>query len=150
MVKKIESDFRKNGVSIPAKSSNGDVIVSGYRIVRQDSGYYDIVDITGNNMVSNLNLPQTAVLLANDLSLGRFVNRELVQTDRNYGYMQFERSVCKKSQESSKSRNDYDRVELLEDKYNIASVRAEALKNTIDGEYKKLQNRLNNLITTGN
>ena len=146
----VDTNFRNNGVSIPARNDNGNVEISGYTILYTSAGLYDIVNVNGHVIIAGLNLAETAVLLANYLSLGRFTNKILVQQDRDYGYMQFEKTVFQKNHASAIKRCEYDRAEFLQDKYNMASNRAETTKKSIDSMYKKLQNRINNLITPGN
>jgi hypothetical protein len=149
LAKKVDDSFRGNGVAIPFPDGHA-IGVHGYRIVKVDSSNYTIMDSRHNLVVDKINLAQTAVLVANDLSLGRMINNDLINEDKKYGYLQFEQMVCSNSKARSLKRKDYDRAEYLEDKYNIASHRAAAIKIRINREFEKLQARINNLITSGN
>lgn len=146
----VENELKNIGVAMPIKNTDGSIKVAGYNIKKEKTGFYTVTDISNNIVVDNINLPQTAALIANDLSLGKFINRDLMSNDRKYGFLTFEQDVCKKSHTASIKRKDYDRAELLIDKYNIANMRAGMIKLQISREFEKLQSRINSIITLGN
>lgn len=149
LAKNVSDSFRIKGIAIPY-CDDGGVGIHKYRIVKSTSGFYTINDSTGNLIADNINLAQTAILVANDLALGKFINKDLINKDYKYGYLQFEQAVCSNSKTKSLQRKDYDRADYLEDKYIIASHRAAVIKTQITREFEKLQARINNLITSGN
>lgn len=149
LAKNVSNSFRVKGIAIPY-CDDGGVGIHRYRIIKTPAGFYNIIDSNGNLIADNINLPQTAILITNDLALGKFINKDLLNKDHRYGYLQFEQSVCSNSKTKSLQRKDYDRADYLEDKYTIASHRAAVIKTQITREFEKLQARINNLITSGN
>lgn len=144
---KVHADFRKQGVSIPFYADDGALSVYGYRVIHETNGKYSITDVTSHVVVADINLAQTAMLLANSLSLGRWLDTDLINIDRQYGYQLFEKCLFKQSQATSMSRKNYDRAEWLGDKYNIANRKATTLKQRIDVEFGKLNASVSHCAT---
>lgn len=85
----VQDSFRKKGMVIPVKNADGTVSV-GFYLIRKTKGFYVIEDFAGEVVVDKINLPQSAVILANSLALGRALDREIKNADQNYGFAEFE------------------------------------------------------------
>jgi hypothetical protein len=63
----VKKDFQSKGLIIPVKESDGSVKFNNYTIVRDQSGFYSIISSSDITIISNINLPQSAIILANAL-----------------------------------------------------------------------------------
>jgi hypothetical protein len=88
-----KENFYSKGIVLPSISKNGNVKIGKYEIIDHKTGFYSIADQNNDLLVEDLNLIQTAIVLANDMSLGHILDKELIETDKNYGYAAFEESV---------------------------------------------------------
>jgi hypothetical protein len=96
----VRQDLRKKGVVAPVKNDDGSIGVGSYKIIKTNEGY-TVLDRYDEIIENNLNLPQTAVLLANDLALGRFRDNKIIDDDRKYGYALFEEQLHTRSRKNS-------------------------------------------------
>ncbi len=139
LAKKVKSDLKRKGIVIPVKESDGSITVDGYRIIKEPTGYYSVRDFKDEPVVKNINLPETAALLANDLALGKWVNNEILNKDRHYGYKLFEELLARSHARNSLKNNDIDRADILFTKSKIASDRSKNFKNEILTRFEKLR-----------
>jgi hypothetical protein len=132
----VKQTLRKKGIIVPSKNDDGTVNIGFYKIVKTDNGY-SILDRVGDAVIERINLPQSAVVLANDLALGRFKNDSILNHDRYYGYAAFEEELHSKiaSKKSSKSQDTY---EIVTTKASIARAKKEIHKNSLISSYQKL------------
>jgi hypothetical protein len=131
----VREDLRKKGVVAPKKNKDGSVSVGRYRIVKNSNGYTVLNDY--NEIVEqHLNLPQTAVLLANDLALGRFRDKNVVDNDRKYGYALFEEELHTRTRNRKTVALEYYDVALA--KASEARSRKEYYKKDLLNKYEKL------------
>jgi hypothetical protein len=137
----VKEQLRKKGLVIPIKLSDGTVSVDGFRIIKESSGFYSVTNSRNQTVVSNINLPQTAAVVANDLALGRWLDTDLVAKDKEYGYRLFEETLTKQSAQKNLKKNNIDRADLLFTKYKIAHFKTLSAKNHILLSFEKL-NRL--------
>lgn len=138
----VRSDLRNKGFVIPVDNGDGTITFDDYTVVKEDTGFYSIKNRIEDTVVDKINLPQTAALLANRLALGKFVDDQLVECDRQYGYSLFHETLAKKQAENSLKRKDVDRADLMYTKYNIARSKKLSAKKTIISSFEKLR-RLN-------
>mgnify|MGYP003339594306 FL=1 len=80
----VRLDLERKGVVVPVKNKDGTISVGYYKIVKNDNGY-SILNHAGLPEVDGINLPQTAVLIANSLALGKYRDNKLIDFDRRYG-----------------------------------------------------------------
>lgn len=146
---KVHDNFRKQGIAIPFYNDDGTLGVYGYNVIQESTGFYSVKNIKDHVVVAGINLSQTALMLANGLSLGKWLDTNLVKIDQQYGYQLFEKQLLKRSHDLSIKRKDYDRAEWLQDKYQIANHKANSFKTLIDLEFKKLNSRINKLNPSG-
>lgn len=135
--KKIKTEFFKKGVVIPSKTVEGDVRVGQYLIRRQRNDFYSVLGTDGETLAENINLPQTAIIVANTLALKNYVDRIIVEKDREYGYAYFEHQLYKRAEEKVKKDPGYYDVNLS--KFETSGERAEDLKIEILRHYEKLK-----------
>lgn len=134
----VRENFRRRGLVIPVENKDGSITLENFTIVRQGTGFYAILNRNGEAVVEQINLPQTAALLANGLALGRFLDNDLLVKDRNYGYALFDETLHERAvQRSTKKPLDY--FDLRLSKCMIARAKKEQYKNDIVKSFEKLQ-----------
>jgi len=82
-------EFKRKGVILPSIDNRGQTIIGDFTIVKHGD-QYTIKDYRGEVYFEAMNLPETAILVANDLALGKIVDKKILETDRWYGFKQFE------------------------------------------------------------
>jgi len=123
---------------VPIKKDEDTIQLDKFLIKKIDNGFYNILNIRGNEIVHGINLPQTAVILANKLALGKWLDLELLQYDKKYGFAMFDELVHKRSIQNSLKKKEYDRAELMQNKYSIAKHKRNYYKKLIINDYQKL------------
>ena len=105
----VRLDLERKGVVVPVKNKDGTISVGYYKIVKNDNGY-SILNHAGLPEVDGINLPQTAVLIANSLALGKYRDNKLIDFDRRYGYALFDEELHTRAvaQSKKKSLEHYD------------------------------------------
>lgn len=135
----VKEDFRKKGIAIPTMNDNGSISLGHYTIKKGADGFYNILDYSGEAVVSQLNLAQTAAMVANNLAVGKFVDSGLVDKDRRYGYAVFEEEQAKRALAKS-SKKDLDYFDLMLTKHMIAKAKKNLYKSEIVKSFEKLRN----------
>ena len=133
----VKQDFRKRGVVIPSQHKDGTIQIGSYNIKKKDSAYY-IKDKNNNTVVGPLNLAQTAVVVANDLALGRWPDQQILESDRWYGYKAFAEQSALYIASSARKNQDIDRADFSLYKAAIAASEKLTYKKTIDSRFDKL------------
>jgi hypothetical protein len=131
----VKQELRKKGVVAPVKNNDGSVGIGCYRIVKGQNGY-TVLDDHDDVVEQDLNLPQTAVLLANDLALGKFRDKNIVDQDRRYGYALFEEELHNRKTAKKKITLEYFDVSIA--KAAEAKGRKEYYKKDLLNKYEKL------------
>lgn len=139
LAKTVKADLAKKGLAIPRKNGDGTISVERFKIVKGSTGLYSIVDSNNETIVNNINLPETAVLLANGLALGKWLDQELYNVDRDYGYKLFEEQLYKRNAVASLKQNKVDRADMLFTRSKIAHSKVESAKRTIQHSFEKLR-----------
>jgi hypothetical protein len=134
----VKKDLRKRGIAIPVKNNDGSISLGHYTIVKR-SQFYAIIDYSAEVIVDQINLPQTAAVIANDLALGKFIDNDLLAIDRNYGYEEFEELLHIKSAEKNIKKN-IDRADVMITKSKINRYKKEQYKRDIVKSFEKLLN----------
>lgn len=133
----VKNSLQKQGVAIPVKNSDGSINFGHYLVKKNHDGFYDIFDHTNSIVVKNINLPQTAILIANSLALGKFLDCSLIKLDQQYGYTLFEEALCKKIKSSKKS--TLDKIDLIMAKTSDLQLKKSNLKDQIIVKFEKLR-----------
>ena len=125
----VKQQLARKGIAIPVKNEDGSISLGNYTVVKRDS-FYSILDYGNEVVVDKINLPQTAIILANNLALGKFLDYRIINTDRNYGYAEFEERL----QTKRKSYPDLTAIMAQEKR-----IRKESLKREIIKSFEKLR-----------
>jgi hypothetical protein len=143
-IKKINHDVKKQlmrkGVVVPVQTNDGAIRIGRYSIKKLETGFYSIVNYRNEAVVDNINLPQTAAILANKLALGKWLDDQLLKSDAGYGHALFEEELHTKLGKSFIKKNDLDRAELMFTKSAIAKAKKDRFKKEIDSGFEKLMN----------
>jgi hypothetical protein len=133
----VRQDFKRKGIVPPSQKKDGSIQIGTYNIKKTDSAYY-IKDRNDNLVVGPLNLAQTAVVIANDLALGRWPDHKLIDDDRWYGYKVFAEQSALHVAETASKRKDTDRADFSRYRAAIAAEQKQTYKKTIDSRFNKL------------
>jgi hypothetical protein len=133
----VRKTFRQRGIIIPVKNSDGSINIGRYRVVNENTGFYSVYDSANESVVQGINLPQTAALLANDLALGKMLDFNMVNQDRQYGWSLFEETLYKQRVKDPKS--DLTTFEIAKMKETISRNRREQFQRTIIQRFEKLR-----------
>jgi hypothetical protein len=133
----VRQDFKSKGVVPPSQKKDGSIQIGIYNIKKQNSVYY-IKDRNNNIIVGPLNLAQTAVVVANDLALGRWPDHKLIDEDKWYGYKAFAEQSALHVAEIASKRKDTDRADFSFYRAAIAAEQKLIYKKTIDSRFNKL------------
>lgn len=135
----VQENLRKKGIAIPVDNEDGTISVGNYVISKTSDGFYNVLDYSGQPVVSMINLPQTAAIVANNLALGKFVDNTVVDNDRKYGYALFEENLTTKALEKS-SKKGLDYFDLMLTKRMIARAKKNIHKHEVVKSFEKLRN----------
>jgi len=134
----VKNNFRKKGIVIPTTTKNG-LKMGRFTVVKSKNGFFNIRDFKGEVWYDNINLQQTAVLIANDLELGRFVKTEILKLDQQYGWAAFEEELHKQGAAKLKTKNP-DQSDIRVAKQNIFVLKKKMYKEQITRHFRKLCN----------
>lgn len=132
----VQQELRKKGVVAPVKNDDGTISVGRFTIVKTVRGY-EVLDPNNDVIVSGINLPQTAILVANNLALGRFKDNNVIDNDRRYGYALFEEELHNRAVSNSKKRT-LEYFDVMSTKAAIAKYKKEQYKRDLLNKYEKL------------
>lgn len=135
----VKKDLKKKGLAIPIQNRDGSISVDNYLIVKEGTFYF-IRDHRGDDIVRNINLPQTAALIANSLALGKMVDDKIYKLDQEYGFRLFEMDLLTKHAQRSLKKNDVDRADFLYTKLQITKSKINSTKSSIMNSFEKLRN----------
>jgi hypothetical protein len=133
--KEIRTELRKRGFVIPVKNSDGSIKVGPYLIRKNPNNFYRITDHADNIIVDHINLPHTAAILANDLALGRDLDKHILDKDRAYGYAEFQDQLYFHSV-ASKKPQDY--IDILQSKFELSRSKKAGYRQDIIQRFEKL------------
>jgi hypothetical protein len=134
--KEVKQQLYQKGFVVPVKNKDGSINFGNYKMIRNQNGFYDILDFTNDIIITGINLPQTAVVLANKLALGYYKDSKLITEDKYYGYADFEEQLYKRALSRNKKSLDYFDVSL--GKYSVAKDKKKLHKRAIINSYEKL------------
>ena len=132
-----KKDFRSKGIAIPTKAADGSVKFDNYTVIKNKQGFYTILNASKDPIFDYINLAQTAIILANTLAIRKWADDSIINYDRQYGYNTFEEEQYKRVAQSSAKKKDWERVDTMMIKQNIAHLKAEAAKNHILSSFEK-------------
>jgi hypothetical protein len=134
----VKKEFRKKGVVIPTLTTRG-LKLGRFIVVKKSTGFYAIEDQKGEILYDRINLQQTAVLIANDLDLGKFVKNEILNLDQRYGWAAFEEECHKRGSVVLKNKS-YEQSDIRSIKAKISSQKKKIYRDQIQRQFRKLCN----------
>lgn len=137
--KQVHNELRLKGIVVPVRNRDGSIRIGAYTVVKTDTDFYEILDHNREPVVEHINLPQTAAMLANNLALGKFIDKTLLETDQYYGYALFEEQLYQRALERSRKKS-LEYFELTSNKRTIAKTKKEIYKKDIVRSFEKLRN----------
>lgn len=135
----VKKDFRIKGIAIPVKDKDGSVRFNNYTVIKNKQGFYSILNSSKITVVEYINLAQTAIMIANNLAIGKFFDDVIIHNDQQYGFNTFEEEQYNRIVQSSIKKKDWDRVDTMIIKRNIAHTKAELAKNSILSSFEKFR-----------
>jgi hypothetical protein len=129
----VKHKLRHKGLVVPVKNQDGTITLDRYTIVKDLDGY-TILDYDNEVLIQRINLPQTAIIVANKMALGRHRDTELLDIDRQYGYCDFQEKLYRKAMPHT----DLERFSIYMTKYELAQVKKQQFKQQIARSFEKL------------
>jgi len=134
----VEKELKKKGY-VPAKrKQDGSVKIGNFSIIKEQDGFYSVLDSNNNIIAGRINLPHSAAIFANNLALGRWTDREILDIDRRYGHYSFDEQLSKFHFSRNFHSKNYDKAEIMNEKYRTARLKKNFYKNKILTGFDKL------------
>ena len=135
----IKQEFRAKGIVIPVRGINGGIRLDDYTVSKEQDGTYTITDSTNDTLFDGLNLSYAAILIANDLALGKIPERDVIENDTIYGYNVFEEEHYRRMSASLVAKKEWDRAETMTHKQKMARDRAKNAKSAVLISFEKIR-----------
>lgn len=134
----VEKELKKKGY-VPAKrKEDGTIKIGNFSIIKEQDGSYAVLDSNNNIIACRINLPHSAAIFANNLALGRWTDREILDIDRRYGHYSFDEQLSKFHFSKNFHSKNYDKAEIMNEKYRTARLKKNFYKNKILTGFDKL------------
>lgn len=130
----VRNGLLRKGIVVPTKNDDGTITIGKFTIVKNQDGSYAILDYTDEKIIDKINLPQTAIIVANKLALGQYKDSTLLDVDRRYGSADFEERLYRRAI----SRQSTDVISLYVTKYEIAKYKKNEYRESINRSFEKL------------
>lgn len=127
----VKNNLREKGLVVPTRNKDKSISVGNYNISKDSNGFFHIKDFGNKVVVEKINLPQTAIIIANKLALGKFLDTDILQKDRMYGYAVFEDMLFRHHLKNN--------PDLALSKFSSANLKKEFYKNDIFVSFEKLR-----------
>lgn len=135
----IKETFREQGIVLPSVTAEGSVKIGNYFISKNKLGFYSINNRYKDVFYDNINLPHTALILANSLASGATIDKKVIILDREYGYSTFENKNFSRLLENYELKKEWARYDATIVKQEVAQNKAEYSKNEILRYFEKLR-----------
>lgn len=133
----VKQDLRKKGVIVPTKQKDGSIHFDDFIMIKETDGYHIYKKKT--HIVGPMNLPQTAIIIANGLALGKLIDEKLLEHDKWYGYKMFDEEVYTKSANNSVKSKNYDKADWCFTRAGIAKQQKELHKRDIMSHFNRIK-----------
>lgn len=130
----------KKGFVVPIQLKTGNIKIGHYVVQKNSNDFFEIINQKNNDTITNINLPQSAFVIANKLALGRWLDYDILNLDKQYGYAFFDEQVHLKSKAKSLKSKDYGRADIMIDKIEKAKNKKDYFKKLINENFQKLLN----------
>ena len=138
LAQKVKSDLQRKGLVVPIKNPDGTINLGSFKIVHKDHQFY-IVDRRNEIVVGPMNLAQTAILVANDLALGRIVDNTLINSDKWFGWKSFDEESYQRSARINIKKHNIEQAEIFLTRADIAKQQKNQWKRTIIDKFERLR-----------
>jgi hypothetical protein len=135
----IKESFREQGIVLPSVTKEGNVKIGNYFISKTILGFYSIKNRYKEVFYDNINLPHTALLIANSLASGIPVDKKIINLDRDYGYSSFEDRNFARLLEHYELKKDWARYDATIVKQEIAQNKSNYSKNELLRYFEKFR-----------
>jgi len=119
----VKEKLKHQGIVVPVKQRDGTIQIGAYRIKKDKSGFYSILDFRNEVIINRINLPQTAAIQANRLALGKYIDDDILQADTKYGHAYFDEELHTHMATQSLKKKDLDKAEMMYTKSTIAKYK---------------------------
>ncbi len=137
VAKQVLTDLKRKGYVVPVPGPNGSLKFEKFTVIKNSNGLYTVSG-KGITYFEDINLPQTAAIVANNLALGKILDNSIVKLDRDYGYRLFEEELYQKA--VNRPKNTLDQFIMYDTRKKIARAKKQAIKDSIMLSFKKLTN----------
>jgi hypothetical protein len=134
----VKEDLRKKGVIVPKKRKDGSIQFDNFLVVNRKTGWH-ILDKKQEIVIGPINAPQTAIVAANSLALGRSVDDKLLENDKWYGFKYFDEEVYTNSANVSIKNKNWDKADWCLTRASIAKVKKEQYLSYIMSSFNRLK-----------
>lgn len=134
----VKDNLARRGLAIPIPIEDGSIKLGNFFIKKLSTGFYSIIDDKNRPIIEGINLPHTAVIVANKLALGKWIDTDLLEIDKKYGHAAFDELVHKNSVKTNRKNKQYDKADIMAIKAETACRKKEYYKKTISTDYRKL------------
>jgi hypothetical protein len=134
----VKEQLKRQGIVVPVRKNDGTIQVGHYRIKRDKAGFYKVLTSKNEVIVENINLPQTAAILANRLALGKWLDDDVILADTKYGHALFDETLHRQLAEKSLKSNNIDNAEVMYTKTAIDKHKKNQYKLELDRGFEKL------------
>jgi hypothetical protein len=134
----VKEKLRHQGIVVPVRKKDGSIQVGHYHIKRDKTGFYRVLTSKNDVIVDNLNLPQTAAILANRLALGKWLDDDVISADTKYGHALFDETLHRQLAEKSLKSNNIEKAEVMFTKSAIDKHKKNQYKLELDRGFDKL------------
>ena len=134
----VKQDLKKKGVVVPIKLKDGSTAFENYLVQKRNDAWY-VLDKRKEIVAGPINLPQTAIVYANSLALGRQGDSILLEHDRWYGFKDFDEEVYTNSANNSLKSKNYDKADWCFTRASIAKMQKETHKKYILSNFNRLK-----------
>lgn len=131
----VKKNLKHKGIAIPKKNADGTISVGRFTIVKKQ-GFFQILDYNGEELYQNINLPQTAAVIANELAVRHFINLKVLDYDKKYGHAVFEESNQNKLLTCSNLKAE--QKDIIRSKIDIVKAKKAYYRSEIELGFKKL------------
>jgi hypothetical protein len=131
------NDLKAIGVSVPIENTDGS-ITFGHYTVYKNNGSYTICDQAGYIVVDHVNLPHSAIILANKLSISNNIDNTVLENDKYYGFRLFDELSAGNAADKASKKKEYSRAEFLRNKKVVAAEQKANYKRKILISFNKL------------
>lgn len=134
----VKEQLKRQGIVVPVRKNDGTIQVGHYRIKRDKAGFYKVLTSNNEVIVGNINLPQTAAILANRLALGKWLDDDVISADTKYGHALFDETLHRQLAEKSLKSNNVEKAEVMYTKTAIDKHKKNQYKLELDRGFDKL------------